>query len=384
MKQKIYVNISPGDMLPVAYFSQFDEIKNGLDIYLIYDGVPYTEATSAVITGVKSDGKAFEYEAVAIDGNKITVDITEQMTAIYGDVICELRLSNGDGTIRTGTLNFVIRVEKSPLEHIIISRNDFVTLKAIHDACFNYQQRSEVSEANAKISETQAEAARIEAEAAAAAAKTSENNAKRSEEAAEASATNARNTLIAVGSTIDNYVENTTKPAIDAYAASYDELPNPKLYAGTGSAANAAATNGNVKLTVTQGTTVKSKVSVIGAGGTTVESTASGQIKIISPALTNKLTSTSTTTALTAAQGKILNDRVVKGTPVEVLTSTLSAGSTEITFTNSLITSSSTFDVFTSVFGMNIKMMALSGNSLTITFTKSRDDSTSVKLHIWA
>ena len=52
------------------------------------------------------------------------------------------------------------------------------------------------------------------------------------------------------------------------------------LYAGSGTAANAATTNGNTKLTVADNTTVRNSITVKGTGATTVVSNASGVITI--------------------------------------------------------------------------------------------------------
>lgn len=52
------------------------------------------------------------------------------------------------------------------------------------------------------------------------------------------------------------------------------------LYAGSGTAANAATTNGNTKLTVVDDTTTRNSVTIKGTGGTTVTSDANGVVTI--------------------------------------------------------------------------------------------------------
>lgn len=52
------------------------------------------------------------------------------------------------------------------------------------------------------------------------------------------------------------------------------------LYAGSGTAANAATTNGNTKLTVVDNTTPRESVTIKGTGGTTVSSDAGGVVTI--------------------------------------------------------------------------------------------------------
>ena len=54
------------------------------------------------------------------------------------------------------------------------------------------------------------------------------------------------------------------------------------LYAGTGTAANATTTNGNTKITVADNSTARDSVTLIGAGGTTITSDASGNVTVTS------------------------------------------------------------------------------------------------------
>lgn len=68
------------------------------------------------------------------------------------------------------------------------------------------------------------------------------------------------------------------------------------LYAGSGTAANAATTNGNTKLTVTDNSTVRNSITIKGTGATTVTSDANGVITINS-------TDNNTTYGLVGANG---------------------------------------------------------------------------------
>lgn len=140
MKQTIDCSIYPGVVPPVAHYSQFDVIEGGLDIRLLYDGQPYTDAGIAVINGVKPDGKVFQYFAKINPENPsiVTVDITEQMTSVgtpdSEKVTCELRLRNVNGTQDIGTVNFILDIEQSPLTKVILSESDFSTLQSVVDS----------------------------------------------------------------------------------------------------------------------------------------------------------------------------------------------------------------------------------------------------------
>ena len=81
------------------------------------------------------------------------------------------------------------------------------------------------------------------------------------------------------------------------------------------SAANAATTNGNTHINVTDDNTFRSGVVIKGTGATSVTSDASGNITVHSTdtntwrPVQNNLTSTATDQSLSAAQGKALNDK---------------------------------------------------------------------------
>lgn len=85
--------------------------------------------------------------------------------------------------------------------------------------------------------------------------------------------------------------------------------------------ANAATTNGNTHINVTDDNTFRSGVVIKGTGATTVTSDASGNITINSTdtdtwrGIQNNLTSTATDQSLSAAQGKVLNDKFASYVP---------------------------------------------------------------------
>lgn len=140
MKQTIDCSIYPGVVPPVVHYSQFDVIKEGLDIRLLYDGQPYTDAGIAVLNGVKPDGTVFQYFAKINPENPsvISVDITEQMTSVAtiddNKVICEIRLRDVSGDQDIGTVNFILDIEQSPLSKVILSESDFATLQSVVDS----------------------------------------------------------------------------------------------------------------------------------------------------------------------------------------------------------------------------------------------------------
>ena len=95
--QQIKLNLIPGQVFPRVNASQYDSgtrtlqmaLYNGDQVFNIASGM------TAVVQGTKPDKTGFQYAATITEGSNIaTLDITQQMTAVNGDVICELVISN--------------------------------------------------------------------------------------------------------------------------------------------------------------------------------------------------------------------------------------------------------------------------------------------------
>lgn len=110
------LQITPHGVIPVVHVSQFDKGRE-LKFKLFEGALPYSIPTGASVKveGVKSDKNAFSYPCV-FEGNTVTVEIKEQMTALAETVLCELRIYNDAQEFNIGTLNFNLAVEKSPID----------------------------------------------------------------------------------------------------------------------------------------------------------------------------------------------------------------------------------------------------------------------------
>lgn len=188
--QIVNLQIIPNGVLPRVNVSQFD---TGRQIqFKLYDGASaYTIPTGAMvrIDGVKPDKNGFSYEAT-YSGNTVTVETTDQMTVLSGDVMCELRIIVDDSD-SIGTLNFTLAVEKSPIDgDTPMSDTDIPAIIAL---ATEQMERAEAAADNAHDSEVNAKAS----EDAAALSETNAGNsataAHDSEVAAASSETNAGN-----------------------------------------------------------------------------------------------------------------------------------------------------------------------------------------------
>ena len=127
------VNLIPEYGLPVTvHVSQFDAGSRTLTFKLLDESTTFTipSGMTATFNGVKPDGFVFTYPmTVNIAAGTVSVDVTEQMTAVAGDVLCEVALFLSDE--RLGTANLILSVERSPLSGGVVSDSD---IPAIEDA----------------------------------------------------------------------------------------------------------------------------------------------------------------------------------------------------------------------------------------------------------
>ena len=125
IEQNYNLNTIPSaSPVPIVHVSQYDKGSRTLKFKLFEGSGEYSMASvnGAKINGKKPDGNEFSYN-MTIAGNVVSVDVTEQMTAVAGRVVSEIVLSGANGAV-LGTANFIIEVEESPIDGGVISDTD--------------------------------------------------------------------------------------------------------------------------------------------------------------------------------------------------------------------------------------------------------------------
>ena len=130
--QSVNLNLIPGSVLPVINVSQYD---SGRQFQLaVYEGASTYSLTGKTveIRGTKPNMHGFAYGTsdgvISVSGNVVTVTTNQQMTAVGGKTMAELRITSGTTVI--GTLNFVIAVEPAALaDDTIISDTDIPVIE---------------------------------------------------------------------------------------------------------------------------------------------------------------------------------------------------------------------------------------------------------------
>ena len=153
--QAINLNLIPGQVLPRVNVSQYDSgtrtlrmtLFNGEQIFNVPSGA------SGYIQGTKPDKTGFQYAATVTAGsNIVTIDITQQMTAVKGEVVCELVLANGGD--RIATVNFIIYVEPAALANdTVISETDLPLIEQAAELAQEIEAIAADVEANAEKAE---------------------------------------------------------------------------------------------------------------------------------------------------------------------------------------------------------------------------------------
>lgn len=247
------INISPHGIPNIIHLSQYDKGSRILSFELYDENGAYSIPSGSTVTirGTKPDHTGFEYSCT-YSGSAVTVTVQDQMTAVAGNVPCEVRITGSDGSI-LGTANFTLAVERSALaSDVTISKTE---LPLVEKACQNVQKiesllvqtktsetnasksaasaatsasNAQSSEANAKSSQNAAKTSETNAATSASNAKASESNAKSSQTEAANSATAAKESETNAASSAASALDSATKAAGYAGATEYSLGINPK------------------------------------------------------------------------------------------------------------------------------------------------------------
>lgn len=129
--EQIKLDLIPGRVMPICHASQYDEGRV-IRLNLTENDIDYTlDGTETLTLDVrKVDGCVCTEVITNIYSTKTYVDFetTQQMCACYGSNLCELKIESGAKVI--GTLNFILEVERDPLDQGIVSQSEITDLAA--------------------------------------------------------------------------------------------------------------------------------------------------------------------------------------------------------------------------------------------------------------
>lgn len=198
--QKYKLDMIPNGQILNVHASQYDQgrvitfdLFKGTEQFIIPGG------STALITGTKPDKRGFSLPATIASGtnpHEVSVTLTQNMCAVPGQTICEIRLLRGD--VNIGTANFILLVERAGLaDDVDISETE---LPAYIDAAQSAAEQAAQSATEAAGSATSAASSATSASGSATAAAGSATNAANSAQAAAAS--------VAQGTQVRFYMSN--------------------------------------------------------------------------------------------------------------------------------------------------------------------------------
>ena len=132
--EHIRLDLIPGKRPPICHASQYDDGRV-VRVDLTENGEDYTLSNEVIVLDIrKGDGCVVTAACAIVSGKKyVDIVLTQQMTAVFGSNLAELQITK-DGTL-IGTLNFIIEVERDPLDSSIASSSVIHDLQAQVDAC---------------------------------------------------------------------------------------------------------------------------------------------------------------------------------------------------------------------------------------------------------
>lgn len=133
--ESIILDLIPNGIMPVLHASQYD-ISRSYHIDITELGAPYKLDGTETLTINERKGDnnicTLDVENTFADKTYIEFTSTEQMCAVWGSNLCELRIIKGG--VDLGTLNFILEVEASPIEGGIQSESEINNLYTQIDA----------------------------------------------------------------------------------------------------------------------------------------------------------------------------------------------------------------------------------------------------------
>ena len=127
MEQKIRLNLIPTGPMPVCYASQYDKKRQiGLVLFNGTRPLLFTDETLELDVR-KSDSHIVTIDVPTPEGTNLAIfETTEQMCAVAGSNECELRIKKAGADI--GSLNFIMEIERSPMENGLQSDSEIRNL----------------------------------------------------------------------------------------------------------------------------------------------------------------------------------------------------------------------------------------------------------------
>jgi hypothetical protein len=177
--QTYSLDLVPGGNQLVVNVSQYDKLGRLLVFNLYQAGLAYSipSGTGATIKGTKPDGKGFDY-AMTVGNGKVSIIVPQQMTAVAGDTVCEVMLTDSAGNT-IATANFILSVEHAAMDDAtVVSDSDIPVFEGLVAQATTQAANASASASKAATSATASANSASASASSAAKAETAYNNTK--------------------------------------------------------------------------------------------------------------------------------------------------------------------------------------------------------------
>ena len=152
LTQSHTLSLQPGAIPTRVPCTQADNLARTLTFQLTDQGASFTPPTGSTITmeGTKPDGHSFSALCTLSDG-LVSVNLTQQMTAVAGEVPCQLTITKSGETI--GTARFFLCVEASALpQDADLSASDLSAMTELRNTVVAAKESAAASASSASAS----------------------------------------------------------------------------------------------------------------------------------------------------------------------------------------------------------------------------------------
>lgn len=119
--QEINLEVTPSKQMPVVYATQHEKAGRLVRLHIMDNGEEFILPVNAKITlsGTKPNKMYFSYDStqnpavVSYEENVVSFTMQEDMTDVFGNVLCGVTIEADGETV--GTLNFVSRIQQDPI-----------------------------------------------------------------------------------------------------------------------------------------------------------------------------------------------------------------------------------------------------------------------------
>lgn len=135
--EQIKLNLIPSGIMPVCHASQYDD-KRQIRLNLFNGSQAFAVDTAHMTFELqvrKPDDTIVTAAVTGVDTKTyIDIELSTQMTAVFGDCLCQLQIKNSNDSSTIGTMNFILQVEQDVLANGDPSQSEIHDLAAQIDA----------------------------------------------------------------------------------------------------------------------------------------------------------------------------------------------------------------------------------------------------------